>query len=69
MNILPDDYFEAVVGEFGPAKLLDHRDLYVTTTVRGTIGHIAPEYHSTRQSSNNTDVFGFWRTIAGTYCW
>ncbi|CAN1795378.1 Protein NSP-INTERACTING KINASE 1 [Linum perenne] len=58
-NILLDDYCEAVVGDFGLAKLLDHRDSHVTTAVRGTVGHIAPEYLSTGQSSEKTDVFGF----------
>lgn len=58
-NILLDEDFEAVVGDFGLAKLLDHRDSHVTTAVRGTLGHIAPEYLSTGQSSEKTDVFGF----------
>ncbi|CAL1392307.1 unnamed protein product [Linum trigynum] len=58
-NILLDDYCEAVVGDFGLAKLLDHQDSHVTTAVRGTVGHIAPEYLSTGQSSDKTDVFGF----------
>ncbi|KAL3346610.1 hypothetical protein AABB24_025179 [Solanum stoloniferum] len=58
-NILLDDFCEAVVGDFGLAKLLDHQDSHVTTAVRGTVGHIAPEYLSTGQSSEKTDVFGF----------
>ncbi|PRQ40508.1 putative protein kinase RLK-Pelle-LRR-II family [Rosa chinensis] len=58
-NILLDDYFEAVVGDFGLAKLLDHHESHITTAVRGTVGHIAPEYLSTGQSSEKTDVFGF----------
>lgn len=58
-NILLDECFEAVVGDFGLAKLLDPRDSHVTTAVRGTVGHIAPEYLSTGQSSEKTDVFGF----------
>ncbi|KAL8251150.1 hypothetical protein R6Q59_034843 [Mikania micrantha] len=58
-NILLDDCYEAVVGDFGLAKLLDHQDSHVTTAVRGTVGHIAPEYLSTGQSSEKTDVFGF----------
>ena len=53
-NILLDDYCEAVVGDFGLAKLLDHRDSHVTTAVRGTVGHIAPEYLSTGQSSSSS---------------
>jgi serine/threonine protein kinase len=58
-NILLDECFEAVVGDFGLAKLLNHADSHVTTAVRGTVGHIAPEYLSTGQSSEKTDVFGF----------
>lgn len=58
-NILLDDYYEAVVGDFGLAKLLNHQDSHVTTAVWGTMGHIAPEYLSTGQSSDKTDVFGF----------
>lgn len=58
-NILLDESFEAVVGDFGLAKLLDQTDSHVTTAVRGTVGHIAPEYLSTGQSSEKTDVFGF----------
>lgn len=58
-NILLDEDFEAVVGDFGLAKLLDHQDSHVTTAVRGTVGHIAPEYLSTGQSSEKTDAFGF----------
>ncbi|CAO2823510.1 unnamed protein product [Amaranthus hypochondriacus] len=58
-NILLDESFEAVVGDFGLAKLLDSRESHVTTAVRGTVGHIAPEYLSTGQSSEKTDVFGF----------
>ncbi|CAN1337971.1 Probable LRR receptor-like serine/threonine-protein kinase At2g23950, partial [Linum perenne] len=42
-NVLLDDYCEAVVGDFGLAKLLHHADSHVTTAVRGTVGHIAPE--------------------------
>ncbi|KAL6532782.1 hypothetical protein OROGR_013742 [Orobanche gracilis] len=58
-NVLLDDYLEAVVGDFGLAKQLDHAESHVITAVRGTVGHIAPEYLSTGQSSEKTDVFGF----------
>ncbi|KAK8312386.1 hypothetical protein V6Z12_D01G038300 [Gossypium hirsutum] len=58
-NVLLDVDFEAVVGDFGLAKLVDVRRTNVTTSVRGTMGHIAPEYLSTGKSSERTDVFGY----------
>lgn len=58
-NILLDEEFEAVVGDFGLAKLMNYKDTHVTTAVHGTIGHIAPEYLSTGRSSEKSDVFGY----------
>ncbi|KAK7246778.1 hypothetical protein RIF29_41648 [Crotalaria pallida] len=58
-NILLDEAFEAVVGDFGLAKLMAYKDTHVTTAIRGTIGHIAPEYLSCGKSSEKTDVFGY----------
>jgi serine/threonine protein kinase len=58
-NVLLNSEFEAVVGDFGLAKLLDYKNTHVTTLVRGTAGHIAPEYLSTGKSSEKTDVFGY----------
>ncbi|KAI5062426.1 hypothetical protein GOP47_0022965 [Adiantum capillus-veneris] len=58
-NVLLNSDYEAVVGDFGLAKLVDTRNTHVTTMVRGTMGHIAPEYLSTGKSSEKTDVFGY----------
>jgi len=58
-NILLDGDFEAVVGDFGLAKLVDVRRTNVTTQIRGTMGHIAPEYLSTGKPSEKTDVFSY----------
>ena len=56
---LLDKRVENVVGDFGLTKLLDKRDSHVTTAVCGTVGHIAPEYLLTGQSSEKTNVFRF----------
>ncbi|CAN6543120.1 unnamed protein product [Malus baccata var. baccata] len=48
-----------VVGDFGLAKLMNYKDTHITTAVRGTIGHIAPEYFSNGRFSEKTDVFGY----------
>ncbi|KAL6877500.1 hypothetical protein ACP4OV_012715 [Aristida adscensionis] len=58
-NVLLDEDLEPVVGDFGLAKLVDVQKTSVTTQVRGTMGHIAPEYLSTGKSSERTDVFGY----------
>lgn len=58
-NVLLNAEYEAVVGDFGLAKMVDTRNTHVTTMVRGTMGHIAPEYLSTGKSSEKTDVFGY----------
>ncbi|XP_078174355.1 LRR receptor kinase SERK2-like isoform X2 [Carex rostrata] len=58
-NVLLDEDFEPVVGDFGLAQLVDVKKSSVTTQVRGTMGHIAPEYLSTGKSSERTDVFGY----------
>ncbi|KAJ6424327.1 hypothetical protein OIU84_025172 [Salix udensis] len=59
-NILLDDNFEHVLGDFGLAKLVDTEFTHITTQVRGTMRHIAPEYLSTGKSS---DVFGYVITL------
>ncbi|GLT61715.1 hypothetical protein SLA2020_344020 [Shorea laevis] len=58
-NILLDEEFEAVVGDFRLAKLMDYKDAHVTTAIRCTMGHIAPEYSSTGKCSEKSDVFGY----------
>ncbi|KAH6781883.1 Leucine-rich repeat protein kinase family protein [Perilla frutescens var. hirtella] len=62
-NILLNDEFEPVLGDFGLAKLMDTKVTHVTTQIRGTMGHIAPEYLSTGKSSEKTDVFGYGITL------
>ncbi|MED6223400.1 BRASSINOSTEROID INSENSITIVE 1-associated receptor kinase 1 [Stylosanthes scabra] len=58
-NILLDENFEAVVGDFGLVKLMDFKETHVTTRICGTLGHIAPEYLGTGKSSEKTDVYGY----------
>ncbi|XP_006663040.1 LRR receptor kinase SERK2-like [Oryza brachyantha] len=58
-NVLLDANFEAVVGDFGLAKMMDIERNTVTTRVRGTMGHIAPEYLKTGRPSVKTDIFGY----------
>ncbi|KAH6812808.1 BRI1-associated receptor kinase [Perilla frutescens var. frutescens] len=56
-NILLDEDLKALVDNFTLAKFMDcnHDD----GIVKGTIGHIAPEYLSTGKCSQKADVFGY----------
>ncbi|TVU17327.1 hypothetical protein EJB05_33352, partial [Eragrostis curvula] len=58
-NVLLDEYLEAVVADFGLAKLVDHGVSHIVTLVRGTIGRIPPEAVMVGHSSEKTDIFGF----------
>ncbi|XP_020689701.1 LRR receptor kinase SERK2-like [Dendrobium catenatum] len=59
VNVLLDENFEAVVGDFGLAKLMDMKKTSVTTQICGTQGRIAPEYIATGRASEKTDVFRY----------
>ncbi|KAL2343773.1 hypothetical protein Fmac_005058 [Flemingia macrophylla] len=49
----------AVVGGFGFAKLMNYKDTHDTISLCATVGHMPPEYLSTGQISEKTDVFGY----------
>lgn len=58
-NILLDEHLEAVIADFGLAKLIDLGVSHVITEARGTLGRMPPESFMTGYSSDKTDVFGF----------
>ncbi|XP_058771761.1 BRASSINOSTEROID INSENSITIVE 1-associated receptor kinase 1-like [Vicia villosa] len=63
-NIFLDENFEAVIGDFGLAKLMDYKDTHVTyTRICGTFGYMAPEYYINGKCSEKNDVFGYGVTL------
>ncbi|GLT57306.1 hypothetical protein SLA2020_302880 [Shorea laevis] len=58
-NIMLDSDFNAKLGDFGLARLMDEQAGVKTTGLAGTWGYIAPEYASTGKATKGSDVFSF----------
>ncbi|KAJ9552320.1 hypothetical protein OSB04_016365 [Centaurea solstitialis] len=58
-NVMLDSNFNAKVGDFGLAKLVDHDKGPQTTILAGTLGYLAPECVATGKASKESDVFSF----------
>ncbi|KAE8008298.1 hypothetical protein FH972_004820 [Carpinus fangiana] len=58
-NIMLDSEFNAKLGDFGLARLMDEEARVKTTALAGTWGYIAPEYASTGKATKGSDVFSF----------
>ncbi|XP_026431412.1 L-type lectin-domain containing receptor kinase IX.1-like [Papaver somniferum] len=58
-NIMLDSYFNAKLGDFGLARLMDHELGLQSTGLAGTLGYLAPEYISSGKASKESDAFSF----------
>nr|GMD11143.1 L-type lectin-domain containing receptor kinase IX.1-like [Ipomoea batatas] len=58
-NVLLDSSFNARLGDFGLAWLVDHEQTPEKTYLGGTPGYVAPECHITFKTSKESDVFSF----------
>ncbi|KAL2633807.1 hypothetical protein R1flu_005286 [Riccia fluitans] len=58
-NVMLDDNFNAMLGDFGLARVVDHSKTLGTTGVAGTYGYIAPEASMTGKFTVKSDVFAF----------
>ena len=68
-NVLLDKDMNARLGDFGLARMHDHRGQIASTTqVLGTVGYIAPEVILTGKASTLSDVFGFGILILEVVC-
>ncbi|EEF44096.1 kinase, putative [Ricinus communis] len=58
-NIMLDSNFNAKLGDFGLARLVDHGKGPETTILAGTMGYMAPECAITGKASRESDVYSF----------
>ncbi|XP_056175572.1 L-type lectin-domain containing receptor kinase IX.1-like [Syzygium oleosum] len=58
-NIMLDSDFNAKLGDFGLARLVDHAKGLQTTVLAGTMGYMAPECIYTGKASKESDVYSF----------
>ena len=58
-NVMLDSNFNAKLGDFGLARLVDHDLGSQTTVLAGTMGYLAPECVTTGKFSKESDVYSF----------
>ncbi|XP_026390986.1 L-type lectin-domain containing receptor kinase IX.1-like [Papaver somniferum] len=58
-NIMLDSDFNAKLGDFGLARLVDHGKGSQTTAIAGTRGYLAPECLITGKFSKESDIYSF----------
>ncbi|KAL6856032.1 hypothetical protein ACP4OV_018834 [Aristida adscensionis] len=58
-NVMLDSAFNAKLGDFGLARLVDHDRGSQTTVVAGTMGYLAPECVTSGKASKESDVYSF----------
>ncbi|KAG8473498.1 hypothetical protein CXB51_035687 [Gossypium anomalum] len=59
INIMLNSKFNAKLGDFGLARLVDHAKGSQTTRLAGTMGYMAPECVSAGKVSKESDVYSF----------
>ncbi|XP_051133632.1 probable L-type lectin-domain containing receptor kinase S.7 [Andrographis paniculata] len=68
-NIMLDGNYNARLGDFGLARLMDHGDKSpVSTLTAGTMGYLAPEYLQYGKATDKTDVFSYGVVILELAC-
>ncbi|XP_038985907.1 L-type lectin-domain containing receptor kinase IX.1-like [Phoenix dactylifera] len=67
-NVMLDSGFNAKLGDFGLARLVDHDSNMQTTVMAGTRGYIAPEYATTGKANKESDVYSFGVVVLELAC-
>lgn len=67
-NVMLDENFNAHLGDFGLARLVDHHKVEKTTLLAGTLGYMAPEMTYTGRATKETDVYAFGILLLEVVC-
>ncbi|KAI3961295.1 hypothetical protein MKX01_007009 [Papaver californicum] len=67
-NVMLDSNFNAKLGDFGLARLVDHGLSSQTTVLAGTLGYLAPECIFTGKSNKESDVYSFGIVVLEIAC-
>ncbi|KAG0597993.1 hypothetical protein M758_12G036200 [Ceratodon purpureus] len=67
-NVMLDADFNACLGDFGLARLIDHQKLQKTTLLAGTLGYMAPEMHYLGTATKESDVYAFGVVVLEVVC-
>ncbi|MED6106538.1 hypothetical protein PIB30_005528 [Stylosanthes scabra] len=67
-NVMLDSNFNAKLGDFGLARLMDHGTSSKTTDLAGTLGYLAPEAATRGKASKESDVFSFGVAVLEIAC-
>jgi serine/threonine protein kinase len=68
-KVMLDLSFNAKLGDFGLARLVDHsRDAHTTMMLAGTKGYMDPTYAVTSRASAETDVYSFGVVVLEVAC-
>lgn len=63
-----DSSFNAKLGDFGLARLVDHEKGSQTTMLAGTMGYLAPECAYTGRANKESDVYSFGIVVLEIAC-
>ncbi|XP_057813449.2 probable LRR receptor-like serine/threonine-protein kinase At1g67720 isoform X2 [Cryptomeria japonica] len=69
-NILLDSNLRAKLADFGLSKIIgdDVSSSHITTTIKGTVGYLDPEYFHTNKLTERSDVYSFGVVLLEIIC-